>query len=123
MSDNGPPSDQVLKRSGTLPKTVHEEPGIISRTKCCWDSQKADIPPSVQQLHCPGVSSRAKDVENCRYTSPQMIFTIDTVFRIILSVNQLSVQGAVAALCEEFESHQDGSGEPEIFDGSINCSR
>ena len=43
--------------------------------------------------------------------------TIDTIFRIILSVNQLSVYGAVAALCEEFESHQDRSGEPEILMG------
>ena len=43
--------------------------------------------------------------------------TIDTIFRIILSVDQLSVYGAVAALCEEFESHQDGSGEPEILMG------
>ena len=33
--------------------------------------------------------------------------TIDTICRIILSVNQLSVYGAVAAVCEEFESHQD----------------
>ena len=44
-------------------------------------------------------------------------FTIDTIFRIILSVNQLSVYGAVAAVCEEFESHQDRSGEPEILMG------
>ena len=44
-------------------------------------------------------------------------FTIDTIFRIILSVNQLSIYGAVAALCEEFDSHQDGSGEPEILMG------
>ena len=43
--------------------------------------------------------------------------TVDTIFRIILSVNQLSVNGAVAALCEEFDSHQDGSGEPEILMG------
>ena len=43
--------------------------------------------------------------------------TVDTFFRIILSVNQLSVYGAVAAVCEEFESHQDGSGEPEILMG------
>ena len=43
--------------------------------------------------------------------------TIETIFRIILSVNQLSVYGAVAALCEEFESHQDGSIEPEILMG------
>ena len=44
-------------------------------------------------------------------------FTIDTIFRIILSVNQLSVYGAVAAICQVFESHQDGSGEPEILMG------
>ena len=43
--------------------------------------------------------------------------TIDTIYRIILSVNQLSVYGAVAAICEELENHQDGSGEPEILMG------
>ena len=43
--------------------------------------------------------------------------TIDTIYRIILSVNQLSVYGAVAAVCEEFESHQDRSGEPVILMG------
>ena len=43
--------------------------------------------------------------------------TIETIFRIIISVNQLSVYGAVAAFCEEFENHQDGSGEPEILMG------
>ena len=44
-------------------------------------------------------------------------YTIETIFRIILSVNQLSVYGAVAAICEEFENHQDGSREPEILMG------
>ena len=43
--------------------------------------------------------------------------TIDTIYRIILSVSQLSVYGAVAAVCEEFEGHQDRSGEPEILMG------
>ena len=43
--------------------------------------------------------------------------TIDTIFRIILSVNHLSIYGAVANICEEFENHQDGSGEPEILMG------
>ena len=43
--------------------------------------------------------------------------TIDTIYRNTLSVNQLSIYGAVAAVCEEFESHQDRSGEPEIFMG------
>ena len=44
-------------------------------------------------------------------------FTIDTFFRIILSVNQLSVYGAVAAFCEEFEDHQDRTGQPVTLVG------
>ena len=44
----------------------------ISRTKCCWNSQEADILLSVQRLLCPGVFSKAKDMENCRYTSLQI---------------------------------------------------
>ena len=47
--------------------------------------------------------------------------TIDTIFRIILSVNQLSVYGAVAAVCEEFESHQDGSGGQSTVLGEIKA--
>ena len=43
--------------------------------------------------------------------------TIDTIYRIILAVNHLSVYGAVAAICEEFEDHQDGSGKPVILMG------
>ena len=43
--------------------------------------------------------------------------TIDTIYRIILSVNQLSVYRAVAAVCEEFEGHQDRTGELVILMG------
>ena len=43
--------------------------------------------------------------------------TVDTIYRIILSVNQLSVYGAVASICEEFEDHQDRTGEPMILVG------
>ena len=43
--------------------------------------------------------------------------TIDTIYRTILSVSQLSVYGAVAATCEEFEDHQDRTGEPVILMG------
>ena len=40
-----------------------------------------------------------------------------TLYRIILSVNQLSVYGAVAAMCEEFEDHQDRTEELVILVG------
>ena len=35
--------------------------------------------------------------------------TIETVFRILVSANQLSLYGAVAEMCEEYESHYDRS--------------
>ena len=43
--------------------------------------------------------------------------TVDTIYRIILSVNQLSIYGAVAAICEQFEDHQDRTGQPVILVG------
>ena len=43
--------------------------------------------------------------------------TVCTIYRIILSVNQLSVYGAVAAICEEFEDHQDRTGQLVILMG------
>ena len=38
--------------------------------------------------------------------------TVDTIYRIILSVNQLSIYGAVAAICDEYEGHQIARGNP-----------
>ena len=43
--------------------------------------------------------------------------TIDTIYRIILSVNQLSIYGAVAAICDEYEGQPDNTGEPVILEG------
>ena len=43
--------------------------------------------------------------------------TIDTIYRIILSVNQLSIYGAVAAICDEYEGQPDNTGEPVILVG------
>ena len=43
--------------------------------------------------------------------------TIESIFRIIVSANQLSLYGAVANMCEEFESHQDRSGELDVLMG------
>ena len=40
--------------------------------------------------------------------------TLETVFRIIISANQLSLYGAVAHMCKEFETHQDRSGQPDV---------
>ena len=39
--------------------------------------------------------------------------TVETIFRIIVSANQLSLHGAVAEMCEEYESLHDRSGRPD----------
>ena len=43
--------------------------------------------------------------------------TIETIFRITVFANQLSLYGAVANMCEEFEFHQDRSGQPDVLMG------
>ena len=40
--------------------------------------------------------------------------TITTVFRTITSVNKLSLYGAVAEMCEEYESFHDRTGKPVV---------
>ena len=116
MLDNGHLLDQVLKRSGNMQRIVHKELGIILRKKCCWNSKKADILSSVQRLHGPEVRSRARSEENCLYTSLQIKIQLYDLSNI-LTVNQLSVFGAVAAICEEFEDHQDRTGQLVILVG------
>ena len=78
---------------------------------CCWNLQKADIPSSVQRLHSLSrgqLKSKGRGKLFIHFTADQD--AVDTIYRIIISVNQLSVYGAVAAICEEFESHQDRTG-------------
>ena len=43
--------------------------------------------------------------------------TIETIFRTIVVANQLSFCGAVANMCEEFESLHDRSGQPDVLMG------
>ena len=61
------------------------------------------------------LKSKGKGKVSIHFTADQDTF--DTIYSIILSVNQLSVYGAVAAICEEFEDHQDRTGQPVILVG------
>ena len=45
--------------------------------------------------------------------------TIETIFRRIVSANQLSLYGAVANMCEECESLHDRSGQPDKVMGQL----
>ena len=48
--------------------------------------------------------------------------TIETIFRMIVSANQLRLYGAVAEMCEDYESLHDRSGRPVVMGQSIVLS-
>ena len=48
--------------------------------------------------------------------------TIGTVFRTIISVNQLSINGAVSDVCEEYSACQQERGDPCWQDNLTHCS-
>ena len=48
--------------------------------------------------------------------------TIETIFRIIVSVNQLSFYGAVAEMCEEYETFHDRTVQPVVGGQSIKVT-
>ena len=85
--DNGHLLDQVLKRSGILPRIVHKEPGIILRSKCCWNLQKVDI--LIFRVTTPlsrgNLKSKGRGKLSIHFAVDE--HTIDTIFRIILSVS------------------------------------
>ena len=43
---------------------------------------------------------------------------VETIFRIIVSANQLSLYGAVAEMCEEYESLHERTGRPVVMENS-----
>ena len=78
---------------------------------------KVDVYFSVQQLHCPEVNSEAKRHGTLSIHFAAVQETIETIFRIIVFANQLSLYGAVANMCEECESLHDRSGQPDVVMG------
>ena len=74
-------------------------------------------PTSEQQLHCPGVSSRAKDVENCRYTSLQMDTQLIQFFALfLLSFSSVSTE-QWQLYVKNLRAIKMDQGEPEILMG------
>ena len=73
---------------------------------------RATNPSSRGQLKCKSVGKWS-----IQYCADQD--TITTVFRTITSVNQLSLYGAVAEMCEEYESFMIERGNPLWEDGQV----
>ena len=65
---------------------------------------KADTHFSELRVHCPEKRSKAKVVGNYEIHFFGDEGTIETVYRSIISVNQLSIYGAVSDMCEECDT-------------------
>ena len=66
------------------------------------------------QVHCPEVNSKNKGHGKLSVHYCADLETIETIFRIIVSVNQLSLYGAVAEMCEEYETPHDRTVQPVV---------
>ena len=114
---------RFFSRTLVIPRTGSEKKWYstcIDRPQGEWDrvaelmmtkfSEKADTQFSEPRVHCPQERSKAKEVENYQYTSVPMGDTVETVFRTLISVNQLSIFGAVSDLCDEYSVCQARTG-------------
>ena len=74
------------------------------------------------RLHCPECHLKSKGHGKLSIHFAATQETIETIFRIIVSANQLSLYGAVAEKCEEYETLHDRSERPDVMGQSIVLS-
>ena len=111
-SFNGPDSE---KKWYSMKRTVHKEFWTISRKRCCWNSPKAHVHFSVVRplLSRSQLKSKGHGKLSIHFAATQA--TIETVFRTTVSANQLSLYGAVAEMCEEYESLHERTERPVVM--------
>ena len=115
---NGHLLDQVLKRSGIYSSENSPQgawDNIAEKMLLEFAESGHPVFRATTPLSRGTLKSKGRGKLSIHFAADQD--TIDTIYRIILSVNQLSVYGAVAAICEEFEDHLDRTGEPVILVG------
>ena len=81
---------------------------------------KADVQFSVLRLHCPEVI-KSKGHGKLSIHKAADLETIETVFRTIISVNQLSLYGKVVQICEVYETFHDRT-EQSVVRGQSSSS-
>ena len=116
--DNGHLLVHVLRKSGTpSKKTVHKESGTKLAEKMLLEFAESGCPifRATSPLARGPLKSKGHGKLSIHFAAVQE--TIETIFRIIVSANQLSLYGAVAEMCEECETPHDRSGRPDVVMG------
>ena len=100
----------VPKRSGTFSaKTVHKEYGTIWLKGRCWNSQKVIVQFSVLRVHSPEVDSEERSWKTVDAQCSRLGNDWD-----YFSHNCLCLYGAIAEICEEYETLHDPTGQPVV---------
>ena len=103
--DNGHFSVLVQRKSGILSvQTVHKVNGTE------WRESGHPVFRATSPLSRGHLKSKGHGKLSIHYCADGE--TIETVFRTVISVNQLSLYGAVAEMCEEYETFQDRTEQP-----------
>ena len=108
---------QVLRRNGTVwKKTVLKEFGITSRKKMLLEFAESGCPifPCNNSIVQGKLKSKGHGKLSIHFAADQE--TIETFSHNCLA-NQLSLYGAVANICEEYESFHDRSGHTDVLMG------
>ena len=85
-------------------RIVHKEFGIISRDEMLLEFAESGCPTfrATTPLSRCDLKSKGHGKLSIHFAADHQ--TIETIFRMIAFANQLSLYGAVANMCEEFES-------------------
>ena len=94
-------------------KKWYKESGTKLQKGCWWNSLRAGCPifRATTPLSRGQLRSKGHGKLSIHFAADQE--TIETIFRIIVSANQLSLYGAVANMWEECESLHHRSGQPD----------
>ena len=100
--------------------------------KGIWDNLAEKMLLEFAESGCPNFHATTPFVQRCQLKSKghgklsihfaAVQETIETIFRIIASANQLSLYGAIAEMCEEYESLHERTGRPVVMGQSIVLS-
>ena len=114
--DNGHLSVPVLRQSGTVSVTEDSPQGI-------WDNIAKSMLVEFAESGCP-IFRATSPLSRCQLKSKGHgklsihyaadLETVETIFRILVSANQLSLYGAVVEICEESESIHERTGRPVV---------
>ena len=103
QQDVGHSSDLDQKRSCILSVTADHKENRTESLNWWWsNSEKSDTQFSEPRVHCPEERSKAKEVENYRYTSVPMVIQLKLLFAQLI----LLIWGAVSDLCVEYSACQ-----------------